>query len=237
MDELTEKQIREIIAAVQSKTKTVLLRSAEKMSELAARETVAELKRLGIKVKDEKSLIARVVAARMAIYEAQLQKGGSECVERILTPLGDGTYSATTAVRFVPWLSDKTVSESDAIIKLIQDGTDAAVHPYKIARQLDVFFEGTKHNSELVARTEAQKIRSDSRWDLMRAQGAEYFRYITAGDSRVRPEHKMRHGKIYAAKDCPYLGEYNCRCKLVPADRAVRKGEKVESSEAEIVTE
>lgn len=41
MDELTEKQIREIIAAVQSKTKTVLLRSAEKMSELAARETVA----------------------------------------------------------------------------------------------------------------------------------------------------------------------------------------------------
>ena len=66
--------------------------------------------------------------------------------------------------------------------------------------------------------------------------GYEYVQYITAGDDRVRPEHEMRNGKIYRHADAPYIGEYNCRCLLAPADYLVRHGAEVTDSQAEFLT-
>lgn len=43
--------------------------------------------------------------------------------------------------------------------------------------------------------------------------GKQYYVWITQGDSRVRPEHRARHGKIYDMDERPLPGEaYNCRC-------------------------
>lgn len=236
-DTINEQKIREIVNKVQAATSVALLRTAEQMSVLAARETVELLKRMGYNLPpaEQKRVIDEVVSARIATYAAQLKKGGSDCVERVLTKLTNTKYLATTRVRFIKWLDDKNTKEADDIISLIRRETASNTHPYKIARMLDEVFEGTRHNSETVARTEASKIRNDTRFDVMRSQGVNYLRYVTAGDNRVRPEHHKRNGKIYPADRAPWMGEYNCRCVLVPADRDVMKGAPVTKTDAELI--
>ncbi len=44
-----------------------------------------------------------------------------------------------------------------------------------------------------------------------------YVKWWTARDDRVRPRHRVRHGKIYLKEDAVKLiGEPNCRCSLLP---------------------
>lgn len=168
-------------------------------------------------------------------YAAGLNQGGTMCVERILTPSGEG-FIATTARQFVPWLSDMEVRESAEIIDLIGQSEQAGVYPLKLARQLEEYFADSAHNAVTAARTEAQKIRSDARSEMFKSQGVEYVEYVTAGDEKVRPEHRLRDGKIYRHEDAPWLGEYNCRCVLVPADYKVEKGADVTASQDEYIT-
>jgi len=70
---------------------------------------------------------------------------------------------------------------------------------------------------------------------LMENNGTKYVQYVTAGDDAVRPEHEMRNGKIYRIENAPFMGEYNCRCTLVPADYLVKNGAKYNTSDAEYI--
>lgn len=155
-------------------------------------------------------------------YLWNLNKGGSTCVERRVTDNGNGTFTFTTEERFVPWLDDMTNNTANEIIKLIGDSESAGVYPLDIAKSLKEYMEGTSHNAVTAARTEAQKIRSDARFSTFSEQGVKYVQYVTVGDSAVRPEHAARDGKIYKIEDAPYLGEYNCRCTVTPADYKVK---------------
>lgn len=152
---ISEERIQAIIDEIQRRTSTVLLRSAEQMSRLSANETIALLKRQGYMItEDEKQdLIKRVVEARIATYTAGLKKGGSECVERVLTRMKDGRVKATTAVKFVPWLSDRNTKEADAILKLVHDGAREGKHPFTIAKELRQMLGESKRSAELIART------------------------------------------------------------------------------------
>jgi SPP1 gp7 family putative phage head morphogenesis protein len=128
--------------------------------------------------------------------------------------------------------------ETEDILTLIAEAEADRVHPRNIARQLKGYFDGTAHNALTAARTEAQKLRADARSEYFREAGVEYVQYIAAMDERTRPEHAARNGKIYRHSDAPWLGEYNCRCTLAPADYLVnRKGAKVEDSQVEILQE
>lgn len=155
-------------------------------------------------------------------YLGNLNKGGSTCVERRVTDNGNGTFTFTTEERFVPWLDDMTNNTANEIIKLIGESEAAGVYPLDIAKSLKEYMEGTSHNAVTAARTEAQKIRSDARFSTFSEQGVKYVQYVTVGDSAVRPEHAARDGKIYKIEDAPYLGEYNCRCTVTPADYKVK---------------
>ena len=111
------------------------------------------------------------------------------------------------------------------------------MHPREIAKDLKTFFEGTRHRAMTAARTEAAKIRNDARSEAMRKNGVRYVQYQTAGDDLVRPEHAMRDGKIYRHEDAPWMGEYNCRCVLSPADYLVEEeNATVTESQAEYLT-
>ena len=237
MDWAQRQQIEAITKDVKRALKTALLTSTGKMANLSARETIAKMIKMGYRFDDVDEAVKAVVLKKTEQYAENLNKGGSLCVDRVLTPTGDGRYIATTRELFVPWLDDSVKDMTDRIIDTIDKGTAQGKNPYVIAQELEEYLAETRHNAELVARTESQKMRSDAAFAVMEDNGVKYVMYKTAGDDRVRPEHAQRDGKIYRMEDAPYLGEYNCRCTCVPADRNVKKGAAVAESEEEIVNE
>lgn len=170
-------------------------------------------------------------------YLENLNNGGTQCVERIVRQNPDGTYTCTTAQMFVPWLDDFNNDVANSIIDLFGQSETAGRYPLDVAKGLKGIFENTRHRAVTAARTEAQKIRSDARFQTFTDQGVKYVEYIAVDDDRTRPEHQARNGKIYPIDRAPYLGEYNCRCTVSPADYKVRtQNAKVEDSDAIILT-
>ena len=233
MEAEKEEAIRELMKLRQSALTEFYLKSAEEMSVLELQNVIKMLKGGKYTISSFEGVTEKIIAD----YKAHLEEGGTMCVERVLTPTKGGKFIATTEQKFVPWLSDMTKKDTEDILTIISEGEKNLLHPRDIARQLKDKFAQTEHNAMTAARTEAQKIRSDTRFAAYKKQGVEYVEYITAGDERVREEHWQRHGKIYPVDKAPWLGEPNCRCTLVPADYEVlMEGAKVTRSEAEVVS-
>lgn len=230
-------KILQILFAGKDAYKRILELSAEEIAEASVDELQRDLKRLygsSALISDEAR--ADVINKLVGRYAESIRRGGSMCVERILTKQGTG-FLATTQERFVPWLSDMADKEAADVMATITKMETEGVHPRKIASAIREQFKGTEHNALTAARTEASKIRNDARWQTMKKQGYQYLKYVTAGDDRVRPEHAMRDEKIYPINNAPFIGEFNCRCLLVPADYEVEiNGADVTQSEAEYLT-
>lgn len=230
-----KKEIKRILAEREEGLKVIYRDSAKATSETEYQQMQ---KRKEINTVNLTHTGYKVPESVLKEYEKYLKKGGTLCIERVLTQLKNGKYRATTRRTFVAWLDDMAKADAENIIKIISEAEKELKHPYQIARELKKLFEGTNHNAKTAARTEAQKIRSDTRNEAFLDNGYKYLEYVTAGDEKVREEHALRNGKIYRIEDAPWLGEYNCRCVLVPADYKVEvKGAKVSKSEAEIVSE
>jgi len=230
---MTDTLTKEQEAAIREQLKARSVAIAAVLASSASGVILASAKDAGVDY--TKAEYTAMRARVMKEYTANLQKGGTMCVERVLTPVGNGMVKATTRQVFVPWLADKAERESDEIIALIRQRQAEGMNPRRIAKELEGYFEGTRHNALTAARTEASKIRNDVNVILMENNGTKYVQYVTAGDDKVRPEHEMRNGKIYKLEDAPFLGEYGCRCVLVPADYLVKTGGKVENTEAEYI--
>ena len=219
-----EKQIRDVMTLRQLAMSAILAESARDMSILTANEALSKLQR-------DRYAVATAEGVTEKIYQnyvKDLNRGGTSCIERVVKDIGDGKVRVTTSRAFVPWLNNMTKRESEEIITLLGDAERNGLYPYATARELKDYFKGTNHNAMTAARTEAAKIRNDARSQSFIDSGVKYVEYVTAGDELVRPEHAMRNGKIYRHEDAPWIGEYNCRCLLVPADY------KVEEKEAEV---
>jgi len=227
-------KIEEIMILRQTALAGVFAKAAAKTAVLTTQEAVSELRRGQYTISEWEGITEEITKD----YASQIHKGGSLCIERIAKPAGDGHVAVSTKQTFIPWLTDMREREAADIIKLIAEAEANQVHPKNIAKQLNQYFTGTKHSAITAARTEAQKIRSDARSKAFEKAGVKYVQYIAAMDERTRPEHAARNGKIYKHEDAPYLGEYNCRCVLVPADYKVEeKGAKVEDTHEEVVPE
>ena len=232
MNKKQEEEIEEVMYLHQIALADILAASAAESVAVSSAEALRLLRRGKYTIAEWEGINDRIIDE----YSARLNEGGSMCVDRVLEELPGGKVAVSTRRVFVPWLSDMRKRESAEIITLIAEAEAAGVHPRNIAKQLEDKFAGTAHNALTAARTEAQKLRSDARSEYFRSAGVEYVQYISADDDRTRPEHAARHGKIYRHRDAPWLGEYNCRCTLAPADYLVnRKGAKVEESQVEIL--
>lgn len=232
MNKKQEEEIEEVMYLHQIALADILAASAAESVAVSSAEALRLLRRGKYTIAEWEGINDRIIEE----YSARLNEGGSMCVDRVLEELPGGKVAVSTRRVFVPWLSDMRKRESAEIITLIAEAEAAGVHPRNIAKQLEDKFAGTAHNALTAARTEAQKLRSDARSEYFREAGVEYVQYISADDDRTRPEHAARHGKIYRHRDAPWLGEYNCRCTLAPADYLVnRKGAKVEESQVEIL--
>ena len=227
-----EQQIADAMTLRQLAMSTILAESAQQMAFLVSSETLSKLERTGYSV-------ARADGVTEKIYQdyvAGLNRGGTKCIERVVENIGGGRVRVTTRQRFVPWLNDMTREQSREIISMIGQAERDGVYPLDITKSLKTFFAGTDHRAVTAARTEAAKIRNDARSQSFIDSGVEYVQYVTAGDSEGRPEHAMRDGKISRHEDAPWIGEYNCRCLLVPADYKVEHGAAVTESDAEELT-
>lgn len=231
------KLIEEVLADRQEAIAAALIEEAETLVPVAVQSTLGELRRRTAD-KFTRQIVAGITKEQVAAYRAQVAKGGTDIIERIVKDLGDGRASVTTRRTFKPWLADMATRDQEEILRIIGEGQRDGMHPYQIARELRGYFDGTAHNAVTAARTEAQKIRTDARVATYRETGVRHLEYIAVGDDKTRPEHAARDGKIYPIEKAPWLGEPNCRCTLVDADYKVdEKGARVEKNDAIVITE
>ena len=217
-----QKLIEEVLADRQEAIAAALIEEAETLVPVAVQSTLGELRRRTAD-KFTRQIVAGITKEQVAAYRAQVAKGGTDIIERVVTALGDGRVSITTRRTFKPWLSDMASRDQEEILRIIGEGQRDGMHPYQIARELRGYFDGTAHNAVTAARTEAQKIRTDARVATYRETGVRHLEYIAVGDDKTRPEHAARDGKIYPIEKAPWLGEPNCRCTLVDADYKVEE--------------
>ena len=231
------KAIEEVLADRQEAIAAALIEEAETLVPVAVQSTLGELRRRTAD-KFTRQIVAGITKEQVAAYRAQVAKGGTDIIERIVKDLGDGRASVTTRRTFKPWLADMATRDQEEILRIIGEGQRDGMHPHQIARELRGYFDGTAHNAVTAARTEAQKIRTDARVATYRETGVRHLEYIAVGDDKTRPEHAARDGKIYPIEKAPWLGEPNCRCTLVDADYKVdEKGARVEKNDAIVITE
>jgi SPP1 gp7 family putative phage head morphogenesis protein len=231
-----QKLIEEILADRQEAIAAALVEEAEAVATAAATSTLSQLSRMQ-RTKWTRATVEGITKAQVAAYRAQVARGGTDIVDKVVKDLGNGKVSVTTERVFKPWLNDMAIRDSEEILRIIGEGQRGGMHPKQIARGLRDYFDGTQHNALTAARTEAQKIRTDARFATYAKAGVHYVQYVTAGDGEVRPDHASRDGKIYKIQDAPDLGEPNCRCSLIDADFAVEeRGMPVEGDGAIIVS-
>lgn len=113
------------------------------------------------------------------------------------------------------------------IAEALENGETLADFKKRIAEVIER--EGWKgHRVETVFRTSMQSAYSAGRYAKQRAvkELLPYWRYVTVGDSRVRPSHAMLSGKVFPA-DHPFWAEnyppngFKCRCAV----QALSKGQ------------
>jgi len=216
------KLIEEVLADRQEAIAAALIEEAETLVPVAVQSTLDELRRRTAD-KFTRQIVAGITKEQVAAYRAQVAKGGTDIIERVVKDLGDGRVSITTRRTFKPWLSDMASRDQEEILRIIGEGQRGGMHPRQIARELRGYFDGTEHNAVTAARTEAQKIRTDARVATYLKTGVHYLEYIAVGDERTRPDHAARDGKIYPVDKAPWLGEPNCRCTLIDADYKVEE--------------
>ncbi len=231
------KLIEGVLEVRQEAIAGALVEEAEVLIPAVVRSTLDKIQSV-VRDKFTRQVVAGITKQQIATYRAQVARGGTNIVDRVLRDNGDGTVTATTRTIFKPWLNDMTKRDQEEILRIIGEGQRGGMHPRQIARRLKDHFEGTNHNATTAARTEAQKIRTDARVATYRETGVRHLEYIAVGDDKTRPEHAARDGKIYPIEKAPWLGEPNCRCTLVDADYKVdEKGARVEKNDAIVITE
>ena len=230
------KAIEEVLADRQEAIAAALIEEAETLVPVAVDSTLGELRRRTAD-KFTRQIVAGITEEQVAAYRAQVAKGGTDIIERIVKDLGDGRASVTTRRTFKPWLADMATRDQNEILRIIGEGQRGGMHPRQIARELRTYFEGTAHNATTAARTEAQKLRTDARVATYLKTGVHYLEYIAVDDGKARPDHLARDGKIYPIDKAPWLGEPNCRCTLIDADyRVEEEGAGVEESDSITLT-
>ena len=230
------KLIEEVLADRQEAIAAALIEEAETLVPVAVDSTLGELRRM-VADKFTRQIVEGITKEQVAAYRAQVAKGGTDIIERVVTALGDGRVSITTRRTFKPWLSDMASRDQEEILRIIGEGQRGGMHPRQIARELRGYFDGTEHNAVTAARTEAQKLRTDARVATYLKTGVHYLEYIAVDDGKARPDHLARDGKIYPIDKAPWLGEPNCRCTLIDADyRVEEEGAGVEESDSITLT-
>lgn len=114
---------------------------------------------------------------------------------------------------------------AERVHKLTMEGIVQGTRAKAIAAEIMRSGEVTKSRADLIARTEVGRTATE----ITRARavfvGSTHFKWLSVGDSDVRPGHRRLNGKIFAWNDPPECDPghhalpgciWNCRCVAIP---------------------
>ena len=206
-DRRAVKLIEEVLADRQEAIAAALIEEAETLVPVAVQSTLGELRRRGAD-KFTRQIVAGITKEQVAAYRAQVAKGGTDIIERIVKDLGDGRASVTTRRTFKPWLADMATRDQEEILRIIGEGSATAC-THQIARSPGLL---RRHRSQ----------RRHRRPDRGAEDHTDAGRHVS-GDGRptsrisrsamTRPARTRRPGwQDLSDREGAWLGEPNCRC-------------------------
>lgn len=140
-----------------------------------------------------------------------------EFYRRMLLDYG-GTYIVKNGIlEFKDWMRDLQPALIESAEKVIIRAKQFGYTPQVLREEL-LKALGNEYNNRLYvsAYVESRVIEDRTKRELYADTGINYVVWYTQKDSRVRPTHQERQGKIYLLAECPSLGEPGCRCWIYP---------------------
>ena len=134
-----------------------------------------------------------------------------------------------------PWTDlaiDNYVEQNVSLIKSVEDryfseveeivhrGARNGLQTQEISRMIRERTKVAKSRADLIARDQVNKFNGQLNMIRQRDTGVTRYRWRTAQDERVRPQHAAREGRVYEWDDPPSDGHpgepINCRCYAEP---------------------
>jgi SPP1 gp7 family putative phage head morphogenesis protein len=129
-----------------------------------------------------------------------------------------GTYIVNNDVlEFKPWMAALKADLVEDARNVIREGKIYGYQPEKLRSELKKAM-GDSYNNRLYVASYCESRRGEdlTKRALYSDTNINYVTWHTKKDSKVRPAHREREGKIYLVEECPSLGEPGCRCFIYP---------------------
>jgi len=132
--------------------------------------------------------------------------------EPYLKPLAEAWVSENTAL--IKSLPTKLHPEIEGIIRR---GVMAGTSVRDLQNQIKERYGVTDYRARLIAQDQTLKMNADLTRYRLQSVGVEKYTWVTVHDSRVRPDHVARDGKVFSWDKPPAGGmhpgqEVRCRC-------------------------
>jgi len=129
-----------------------------------------------------------------------------------------GTYIVNNDVlEFKPWMNSLKADLIEDAREVIRQGKIYGYQPEKLRSELKKAM-GDAYNNRLYVASYCESRRGEdlTKRALYADTNINYVKWHTKKDSKVRPAHQAREGKIYLLEECPSLGDPGCRCFIYP---------------------
>ena len=133
--------------------------------------------------------------------------------EPYLKPLAEGWISENTSL--IKSLPTRLHPELEGIVRR---GVMNGVSVKDLSKQIKDRYGVTDYRAKLIAQDQTLTLHSDLTEYRLKSVGVKEYTWRTVGDSRVRPEHVERNGKVYSWDKPPSGGQHpgkevRCRCR------------------------
>lgn len=173
------------------------------------------------------------VAARLAAeaVERQRQEADRQLSLNLSKGLGVDMSSAVAALNVGPQIETAIAANAELIKSLpaqaiekikgrVLNDVSKGVRYESLAEEIERQFGVAESRAKLIARDQMAKANAAITEAKQRAVGVSKYRWVTAGDERVRADHAERDGEVFSWDAPPpdgHPGEpINCRCIAVP---------------------
>lgn len=168
-------------------------------------------------VEGDAPLVGGELRESLNLLEARRSK-----TSRYLEIIQSSDYEA----RMLRW--SKKLTDADPVAQIIASGIARGANLDTIARRVLPYVQGYANSAMRIVRTETARVHNELAEQSFQEHAGDIagFQILSQLDSRVRPEHAARHGRIFpVGKARPSLPDApNCRCYYAPIFKRDAKG-------------
>ena len=171
------------------------------------------------------ALASALVAAQNLQTTQQLQQGVNDAYGVDITPLlrAQNIEPMLALARKVNVNLIKSIPSQyfDDLSERVLRGVQQGQRYEDLADDIQSLYDVTDSRAKLIARDQTAKTNAAITQTRQQDLGVTHYRWVTAGDERVRPTHADNEGQIFAWDDPPeetgHPGhDINCRCVAAP---------------------